>query len=352
MAKQSEAQLAAGAGIADRVNMLHAGALVLTGRAHAVVTATGAATVIGGIAAALATAPAVAPPLLQRLARFGRTVGLAMGVVVAVLALIQALQGAPADRIFFMAVALAVALAVAAVPEGLPVAITVAWSIASARMAARNVVVRLLPAIEGLGSCTLIASDKTGTLTRNELMVRRIVLPGGSRLTVSGEGYRPVGVIRRDDGADPTPEQWAALRRLAACGLLCNDAGYRPGDDGRVEYFGDTVDVALQALAAKLGCGATTCSRSGRNGRSFRSSRPGASRPPSTTRPAGRSPTSRARPRRSCGCAMTTWIAAPCWPRSKRWPSAVTACWRWPPAMAKAWVRRAGTARGSSVFSV
>ena len=247
--KQAEVQLAAGAGIADRVNMLHAGALVLTGRADAVVAATGAATVIGGIAASLATAPAVAPPLLQRLARFGRTVGLAMGVVVAVLALIQGLQGAPADRIFFMAVA----LAVAAVPEGLPVAITVALSIASARMAARNVVVRLLPAIEGLGSCTLIASDKTGTLTRNELMVRRIVLPGGSRLTVGGDGYRPAGAIRREDGADPTPEQWTGLQRLAACGLLCNDAGYRPGDDGRVEHFGDTVDVALQALGAKLG---------------------------------------------------------------------------------------------------
>ena len=249
VAKRAEAPVAAGAGIADRANMLHAGALVLTGRADAVVAATGAATVIGGIAAALATAPAVAPPLLQRLARFGRTVGLSMGVVVAVLALIQALQGTPADRIFFMAVA----LAVAAVPEGLPVAITVALSIASARMAARNVVVRLLPAIEGLGSCTLIASDKTGTLTRNELMVRRIVLPGGTRLTVSGEGYRPTGTVRREDGADPTPEQSAALRRLAACGLLCNDAGYRPGDDGRVEHFGDTVDVALQALGAKLG---------------------------------------------------------------------------------------------------
>ena len=84
----------------------------------------------------------------------------------------------------------------------------------------------------------------------NMLHAGALVLTGRAD---AGEGYRPAGAIRRDDGADPTPEQWAALRRLAACGLLCNDADYRPGDDGGVEHFGDTVDVALQALAAKLG---------------------------------------------------------------------------------------------------
>jgi len=246
--KQADVPLPADTGFADRANMLHAGTIVLTGRALAVVTATGTNTVIGGIAAALAAAPPMVPPLLHRLAGFGRAVGLIIAVVVAVLALIYALHGAPLVQIFFMAVA----LAVGAIPEGLPVAITVALAIASARMAGRNVVVRLLPAVEGLGSCTLIASDKTGTLTRNELMVRQVVLPDAGSLEVTGEGYRPVGHVRTQDGGVPSEAQWLALRRLVECGLLCNEASYQP-HNGDVEHLGDTVDVALQALAAKIG---------------------------------------------------------------------------------------------------
>jgi P-type E1-E2 ATPase len=131
------------------------------------------------------------------------TIGIAIAVMAAVLMIfaVELGRGTPLFDIFF----LAVALAVSAIPEGLPVALTVALSVATRRMARRHVIIRRLVAAEALGSCTFIASDKTGTLTVNELTVRRIVFPGQEPWEVTGEGRRPEGHILTPDGA-PTPQ--------------------------------------------------------------------------------------------------------------------------------------------------
>jgi magnesium-transporting ATPase (P-type) len=148
-----------------------------------------------------------------------------------------------------------VALAVAAIPEGLPVAITVALAIATNRMARRNVIVRALPAVEGLGACTLIASDKTGTLTCNELTIKQVRLagPGSPRepVEVGGEGFEPRGDFSLD-GRALAPGEAQALHRLAVTGALCNEASVRFTAE-EPERLGDTVDVAFLVMAAKLG---------------------------------------------------------------------------------------------------
>ncbi len=145
----------------------------------------------------------------------------------------------------------AVALAVSAIPEGLPVALTVALAIGTARMARRGVIVRRLAAVEGLGSCTLIASDKTGTLTCNELTVREIRLPTGERFDVSGEGFVPEGQVTHEGQAIETGSH-PVLDGLAGVAVLCNEADLHRRD-GEWIWRGDAVDLALLAMAHKLG---------------------------------------------------------------------------------------------------
>ncbi len=254
--KDAQSVLAPATPLVERRNMLHAGTTVLLGRVIGVVAATGGATQVGRIAAALVSGAAAPPPLVVRLEQLSRVVGLVTLGLIVLLAGVQLAQGLPVVTVFLFAVA----LAVAAIPEGLPVAITVALSIGSTRMARRNVIVRALPAVEGLGACTLIASDKTGTLTCNELTVKRVLLFGAGRTgagappllaEVGGEGYRPRGAIVLA-GGEPAPEERAALLRLAETGALCNEASIR-FTGGEVEHLGDTVDVAFLVLAAKLG---------------------------------------------------------------------------------------------------
>ena len=236
--------------LAERRNMLHAGTSVLSGRARGVVTATGARTEIGKIAETLARGIGEDPPLIRRLERFSRRIGWVTVVLILVLATALVLQGAPPVTVFLVAVA----LAVAAIPEGLPVAITVALAIATNRMARRGVIVRTLPAVEGLGACTVIASDKTGTLTCNELTIKRVcLLSDGAKLAmvdVGGEGFSPQGDLTSEGAAlSETEEQ--ALVRLAESGALCNEATIR-FDGPEPERLGDTVDVAFLVMAAKL----------------------------------------------------------------------------------------------------
>ena len=174
--KDAGAVLAAETGVADRVNMLFAGTTVVNGRAEAVIAQTGAHTEVGRIAQALASVEMPPAPIIVRLEKFARAIGIVIVLAIVVLAVFQVMQGMDVRHIFFAAVA----LAVSAIPEGLPVAITIALSGASRRMAARNVIARSLPAIEGLGECTTIASDKTGTLTVNEMTIRHLGLPLGT----------------------------------------------------------------------------------------------------------------------------------------------------------------------------
>ncbi|MCA9286165.1 MAG: HAD-IC family P-type ATPase [Phycisphaerales bacterium] len=235
-------------GLADRRNMVFAGTIVTRGRGRAVIVETGAETEVGRLARDVLSAAQGKPPLLLRLARFSRVI--AVGVVVASVAI--ALIGVGTGRHTLTDMFLfGVALAVAAIPEGLPVAITVALAVASTRMARRSVIVRRLDAVEGLGSCTLIASDKTGTLTCNELTVREIRLPGGEVLAVSGEGFAPHGAVTRN-GRDVHRDEIPALDELMVAAVLCNE-----GDLHRREsawsWHGDPTDVALLSVALKAG---------------------------------------------------------------------------------------------------
>lgn len=220
----------AGAGVADRRTMLHAGSIVASGRGEAVVVATGIRTELGQIAETLRLTTPTPPPLIAYLHRLSRQIALAVIVLVALLSVALLLRGAAAQEVFL----LAVALAVSAIPEGLPVAVTVALATAASRMACRNVIVRDLPAVEGLGACTLIATDKTGTLTMNLLRVEAIVVPASGRVDRDGWNAAP---------GDPQ------IREVAIAAALCNEATL----DACGEPVGDSVDVALLRMAEALG---------------------------------------------------------------------------------------------------
>ncbi len=176
----------AAATLADQQNMTFAGSLVARGRAKGIVVATGTATNVGLLALDVMQSGGGQPPLLERMERFTNYVAVGTLIAAAGIGLLgSVLWGYTLVEAFFFVIA----LAVAAIPEGLPVAITVALAVAATRMARRNVIVRNLSAVEGLGSCTLIATDKTGTLTCNELTVREILLANGNLFSVTGEGF-------------------------------------------------------------------------------------------------------------------------------------------------------------------
>jgi magnesium-transporting ATPase (P-type) len=236
------------ASMPERSNMAYAGTSVARGRGTGVVVDTGVATAVGRLAVAVAAADTGEPPLVARMASFSRSIGIAVLAAAVVIGLVAVLlHGASIAAMFTFGVA----LAVSAIPEGLPVAITIALAVAARRMAARGAIVRRLPAVEGLGSCTLIASDKTGTLTCNELTAREFALPGGIHGTVSGTGYPPHGELIFDT-ADPAADTSDRLRTLLEIAAACNDADLRC-DDGTWGWHGDPTDVALLALAMKGG---------------------------------------------------------------------------------------------------
>lgn len=234
--------------VGDRLCMAFAGSTVTLGRAKGIVVATGIATHVGQIALDVVASDGGKPPLIGRMERFTK----AIAVVTLVLAVLTGglgvlLGGLPPAEMFLFAVALAVSV----IPEGLPVAMTVALAIAVTRMSKRGVIVRKLTAVEGLGSCTLIATDKTGTLTVNELTVREIRLVSGETLGTTGEGFIPEGEILF--GGEPVVHgKLAGLDDLAMSGILCNEAILHHRD-GTWEWRGDAVDIALLCLGHKIG---------------------------------------------------------------------------------------------------
>ena len=233
--------------LGDRLNMVYTGSIVVRGRGRGIVVTTGTATAVGQLALDMMATVGSKPPLLKRMERFSQVI--ALGVVVAAIgiALLGIVKHGYGLVEMFM---FAVALAVSAIPEGLPVALTVALAIATHRMAQRGVIVRRLPAVEGLGSCTLIASDKTGTLTCNELTVRQICLPNGDEFEVTGEGFAPLGQVLYQ-GQMIAPDR-LPLDRMARAVVLCNEADLHHSD-GRWVWRGDPTDIALLAMAHKLG---------------------------------------------------------------------------------------------------
>ena len=235
--------------VGDRKNMAFAGSIVARGRGAGVVVATAADTMVGQLAVDVIGGGEAKPPLMQRMDQFSRTIA----VVVLVAALGIGTLGVVVHEYGVLEMIMfGIALAVAAIPEGLPITITVALAIATTRMARRGVIVRRLAAVEGLGSCTLIASDKTGTLTVNELTVREIRLSNGQSVEVTGQGFIPEGDLLLDGQAVDPGEIPEDLRTLVRASVLCNEASLHRRD-GDWRWRGDPTDVALLAMAQKVG---------------------------------------------------------------------------------------------------
>lgn len=233
--------------LGDQTNMAFTATTVVKGRGWGYAVATGTNTEIGRIAGSLSEGKAEKPPLIQRMDVFSRKISIAVLVVCVLLGFIGWYRGMPIMEIFF----LMIAVGVSAIPEGLPVALTVALSIGTRRMAKRNVIVRRLPAVEGLGSCTMIASDKTGTLTMDQQSVKKIILPDEGSFTVTGEGYDGDGSIQ-DDKEQDIKELPASLHAFVQTAVLSNEGILRKKQDGW-EHTGDAMDVALLAMAYKAG---------------------------------------------------------------------------------------------------
>ena len=248
VAKHADA-LPADTSLADRANMAYAGTAVVAGQATGVVVATGDGTETGRISRLIAAAPDLATPLTRKMEKFSRQL---LVIILALAALTFAVGIWRGESAFAMFMA-AVALAVGAIPEGLPAAITITLAIGVGRMAKRRAIVRQLPAVEALGSTTVICSDKTGTLTENEMTVCE-VWAGGRRHEVTGSGYAPEGDIAHD--GKPVAGS-GALRETLVAGALCNDAGlHREG--GRWQITGDPTEAALLTAARKAGLDETT----------------------------------------------------------------------------------------------
>ncbi len=245
--EKSEAPVAAASELGDRCCMAYSGTLVTYGQGVGLVAATGAATEIGRISALLAQVPALSTPLLRDIAVFSRWLTAAiLGASGLLIAIGTLLRGYTLDEMFLAAVG----LAVAAIPEGLPAIITITLAIGVQRMARRNAIVRRLPAVEALGSVTVICSDKTGTLTKNEMTVQS-VLTADALFGVSGAGYQPHGgfsLAERDVPAAHHPDLLEACRAA----LLCNDASL-VSQDGEWLLAGDPTEGALITLAMKAG---------------------------------------------------------------------------------------------------
>ena len=224
--------------LAERTDMAFMNTVVTRGRASMLVTATGMDTEMGRIAGMMQEAPESATPLQRQLDRLGKRLALIAGIVVGLIFLLALYQGEPLAH----AALTAITLAVAAIPEGLPAVVTVTLALGMRRMAGQRAIVKRLAAVETLGCTTVICSDKTGTLTLNQ-MTARAFLHGGRRYAVSGEGYAAEGEVRAEDGG-VVPDLSALLLPAA----LCNDSRISDG-----QLIGDPTEGALAALAAKGG---------------------------------------------------------------------------------------------------
>jgi Ca2+-transporting ATPase len=230
---------------ADQTNMAFMGTAVVNGRAKGVVFATAAATMLGTIAGEVRDIGVVRAPIQDKIDRFAKLIGLIVMGASAVLFVVGLLLGESVKYMFMVAVA----AAVATIPEGLPIVVTVAMAAGVARMAKNNAIIRKLPAVETLGSTTVICSDKTGTLTRNEMTVTRL-FDGKYTCDVTGIGYQPTGEIVAD--VEDALNENGSLNRLLRIGLLCNESDLFE-EEGRFKIDGDPTEGALIVSALKGG---------------------------------------------------------------------------------------------------
>ncbi|WNB75692.1 HAD-IC family P-type ATPase [Methylomonas koyamae] len=242
------APVAADALLADRLCLLYSGTLVASGQATGLVVATGVNTELGRISTMLENVQAVTTPLLRQIAGFGHWLALVIVIMSAATFLIGVLWHGHSPQEMFM---MAVALAASAIPEGLPAIMTITLALGMKRMARHNAIIRHLPAVETLGSVTVICSDKTGTLTRNEMTVQRLVT-ADRIFDIGGGGYSPEGGVFFN-GEPASAEQYPELQQIARAAVLCNDAELRKNADGIWQIEGDPTEGALLAFAAKAG---------------------------------------------------------------------------------------------------
>ena len=226
-----------------------AGTTIVRGRGRAVVTATGVASAMGRIATLMGQRQGLTP-LQRRLAGVGRVLAVAAAALSTIVLVIGLVRGQDAE----LMVVTAISLVVAAVPESLPAVVTLALALGARRMSARHALIRRLPAVETLGSVTVLGTDKTGTLTQGNMVVRRMWTPDGGDAELGGTGYGPDGKLSRSGrpvGLGQAPD----LRRLLAAGALCNDAALRPPADDREAWtaVGDPTEAALLSAAVKSG---------------------------------------------------------------------------------------------------
>ncbi len=231
----------ADAGVGDRTSMAFSGTIVSAGQGRGIVTGTGASTEIGKIQALVGEAGSLATPLTKQLDSFGKVLTLViLGMALVMMIIGRYLHAMPFPEL----ISATIGFAVAAIPEGLPALVTITLAIGVQQMARRNAITRKLPAVEALGSVTTVCSDKTGTLTKNEMTVRSIITPL-ARYEVSGLGYEPAGAITPAGGRD--------LAAVLAVADLCNDAHITPGDAGRWSLAGAPTEGALKVVAMKGG---------------------------------------------------------------------------------------------------
>ena len=242
--KRPDLVLEASTPVLERLNCVFQGTEVVRGRGLAVVSATGMETELGQIAALITSAGGERTPLQVRLDGLAHALVAGALALVSVVVVVGWLLGQPLLNLLEVSLSMAVAI----VPEGLPAVITVTLAIGTQRMVHRAALIRRLPAVEGLGSVTVICSDKTGTLTQNRQVVRELRLADAA-VQVSGDGYEPNGSF--DALADAPPA--AALQLLLAAGALCNDAELRRDSNGTWEVLGDPTEGALVVAAAKAG---------------------------------------------------------------------------------------------------
>ncbi|RMH32493.1 MAG: cation-transporting P-type ATPase [Nitrospirae bacterium] len=232
--------------MADRLNMAYSGTLVIRGRGIGIVVATGAATELGRIHQLVGQAPDISTPLTKKLAQFSKLLTVVILGLAAVTFGIGLWRGQPAVEVFMAAVA----LAVGAIPEGLPAAVTITLAIGVHRMAQRHAIIRKLPAVETLGSTTVICSDKTGTLTENQMTVQA-VFAGGQCYRVEGVGYDPKGQVTLN-GVPVDLHEAPALHACLVAGILCNESQLVRREH-TWDVVGDPTEGALLVAARKAG---------------------------------------------------------------------------------------------------
>ena len=224
-------------------SLLYAGTSVLTGRALAVVTKTGIQTEVGQIAQKVTNTEETKSPLTIRMEKFSKQITIIIIIISIIIGFVLYQKNYSAMDIFLSVVA----LSVSAMPEGLPLALTMALSIGSNKMSKRNVIVKKLNSVESLGSCTVIASDKTGTLTVNEQTAKKILLPNGEEFDIEGNGYNDIGKVLPLKNANIENAKY-----ISTLGMINNEAMLEKSKKSW-DFFGDSIDVAFLALAKKLG---------------------------------------------------------------------------------------------------